>query len=90
MTVIQGNPLFGMDTGRLGSTIFHRLLCSYHEVAWLNRIPALDPSRLAWHRAYMRTLDAPGVGRWITKRVYAGRSVHLSEAGLSWIGAPDT
>ncbi|MFV1979708.1 MAG: sulfotransferase, partial [Rhodothermia bacterium] len=38
MTVIQGSPIFVVGTGRSGSTIFHRLLCTHHKVAWLNRI----------------------------------------------------
>jgi len=62
MIKTSSSPIFVVGTGRSGSSIFHRMLCAHHEVAYLNRILRKDPTGLRMHRFYSRMLGIPGIG----------------------------
>ena len=56
-------PIFVIGAGRSGSSIFHQTFTEHPRVAWMSVLCDRHPDRLAWHRALMRGIDLPLVGR---------------------------
>lgn len=64
-------PLFLISSGRAGSTIFHRILCEHPRVSWITALADRFPTRPVWQRAWMESVDLPGIGKSLA-RVYPG------------------
>jgi omega-hydroxy-beta-dihydromenaquinone-9 sulfotransferase len=71
-------PIFIVGVGRSGSTIFHHLLSSHPNVAWLSDVSERWPAHPERSRAFLRALDLPGA------EPYALRYAEPQEAYRFW------
>jgi Sulfotransferase family len=61
-------PIFVVGAGRSGSSIFHQVFTEYPRVAWMSALCDHYPDQLGWHRALMRGIDLPVLGKVLKRR----------------------
>ena len=72
-------PIIVFGTGRCGTTIFHRLLTTHPNLAWLSKWMDNYPGKPERNRLIMQALDKPLLSKLISNRVSPGECYNFWE-----------
>ena len=81
-------PIIVFGTGRCGSTVFHRLLTTHPNLAWLSRWMDSYPEKPKRNRLIMKALDYPVLSKLVRNRVNPGECYNFWEHHIKGFRRP--